>query len=91
MPQEYARFLAEATEFRFNGEDGAFESMIVDEQMPQWCLNFKKALIAMIQTKLPSTLSSVESNQVNGSVYVLTCSRLSMRLMYLHEASFFTL
>jgi hypothetical protein len=50
IPEEYLRSLREPIVFRYRS-NGQFEELIVDQNEPEWSINFKKALVALFQTK----------------------------------------
>ena len=66
IPSEWANYLQETTRFRFDRHSGAFESMTVSSEEPEWSINFKKALVALFQTKMADSQSAIESNKVES-------------------------
>lgn len=63
VPQEFVQYLRKPTEVRFN-QNGAFKEMDVYENAPEWVLNFKKAIVGIIQTQYREGSQSVEQNKV---------------------------
>lgn len=66
VPSEYAHYLEIPTNFEFERRTGEFKSLVVSGDEPEWCINFKKALVALIQTKIQDSQSAVESNKVRS-------------------------
>eukprot|EP00094_Tigriopus_californicus_P013707 TCALIF_13264-PA protein Name:"Similar to Vg Vitellogenin (Apis mellifera)" AED:0.01 eAED:0.01 QI:81/1/0.6/1/1/0.8/5/0/1798 len=66
VPSEYAKYLEIPTIFQFEKRTGEFLSLVVSGDEPEWCINFKKALVSLIQTKIQDSQSAVESNKIES-------------------------
>lgn len=58
VPEELKRILMEPVVFKYGEETGDFEYVLIDQTEPEWSVNFKKALIVLLQTKLQTEKSS---------------------------------
>ena len=65
VPEEYKQALQSPAVFQY-GQSGSFESAIVNQDEPEWSVNFKKALIAVFQTQYNGgqSVRGLDSNQV---------------------------
>nr|ALO75637.1 vitellogenin 2 [Tigriopus kingsejongensis] len=66
VPEEFARYLEIPTVFNIERETGEFKSLTVSGDEPEWCINYKKALVSLVQTKIQDSRSAVETNRIES-------------------------
>lgn len=63
VPEEFRKILSKPVGIRFSF-DGEVTSLAIEEDEPEWSINFKKGLVALFQTKIDRYSMELEQNRL---------------------------